>query len=138
MDKHHEIVKTALIRDGWSITYDPFLLKYKGLRLYIDLAAEKLLDNEKAAVEVKVFGSDSFVNDFEKAVGQYSLYRFILKKANLEHKLYLAVADEVFEKFRDKPAILEFIAEADLNLIVFDSASEVILQWIDRKNIVKY
>jgi hypothetical protein len=64
LDKYHEVVKTALIKDGWKIVYDPFLLKYKGLRLYIDLAAEKFSDDKKVAVEIKVFGSDSFVNDF--------------------------------------------------------------------------
>ena len=81
-DKYHETVKTALAKDGWRIVYDPLLLKYKGLRLYIDLAAEKVLDNETIAVEIKVFGSDSFVNDFENAVGQYRLYKFVLKKVN--------------------------------------------------------
>lgn len=57
---------------------------------------------------------------------------------NFEHKLYLAVTDEVFEKFNDKPAILEFIAESELYLIIFNSETEEILQWIDQKNIAKY
>jgi len=131
LDKYHEVVKIALIKDGWKIVYDPFLLKYKGLRLYIDLAAEKFSDDKKVAVEIKVFGSDSFVNYFEKAVGQYSLYKFILKKAGFGHKLYLAVTEEVFEKFNDKPAILDFIAESDFYLLIFDSETEKILQWIN-------
>lgn len=138
LDKYHETVKRALIKDGWKIVFDPFLLKYKGLRLYIDLAAERILDDKKVAVEIKVFGNDSFVNEFEKAVGQCSLYKFVLKKMNFEHKLYLAVTDEVFGRFNDKPAILEFIAESELYLIIFNSETEEILQWIDQKNIAKY
>lgn len=137
-DKYHEIVKTALIKDGWKIVYDPFLLKYKGLRLYIDLGAEKNLGENKAAVEIKVFGSGSFVNDFEKAIGQCVLYTFVLKKADFEHKLYLAITKKVFEKFSEKPAILEFLIETKISLIVFDSEKEEILQWINQENTEKY
>lgn len=53
LDKYHETVKRALIKDGWKIVFDPFLLKYKGLRLYIDLAAERILDDKKVAVEIR-------------------------------------------------------------------------------------
>lgn len=130
-DKHHEIVKTALEKDGRRILYDPFLLKYKGLRLYIDLAAERVSGNRKIAIEVKVFGGESFVNDFEKTLGQYNLYKFVLKKAALEHKLYLAISEEIFQKFTDKPAILELVAETDVHIIVFSSEQEVILQWVN-------
>ena len=37
-------VKNALVKDGWVITDDPFTLEYKGLRVYADLGAEKLLE----------------------------------------------------------------------------------------------
>lgn len=131
IDKHHETVKTALSKDGWEIIYDPFLLKYKGLRLYIDLAAEKTINRQKIAVEIKVFGSDSFVNDLEKAIGQYELYKFVLKKANFTHKLYLAIAEDVYEKMLEKPAVLEFFAETEVHLLVFSSKQKEILQWIN-------
>jgi len=130
-DKYHETVKTALSKDGWKIVYDLFLLKYKGLRLFIDLAAEKIVARRKIAIEIKVFESNSFVNDFEKAIGQYSLYKFVLKKTGFEHKLYLAVTEEAFEKFAEKPAILEFFNENEILLIVFNSEKEEILQWIN-------
>lgn len=130
LDKYHEVVKNALIKDGWEIKYDPFLLKYKGLRLYIDLGAEKITDGQKVTVEIKVFGSDSFVNDFEKAIGQYSLYKFILKRANFKQELYLAVSQQTFEMFGDKPAIGEYIAENEIYLVIFNPDTEKILQWI--------
>ena len=41
-DKIHEIVKNALIKDGWTITADPYKLKWdEDENLYVDLAGEK-------------------------------------------------------------------------------------------------
>lgn len=40
-DAYHQEVKNALIKDGWTITDDPFYILYKGTRAYADLAAEK-------------------------------------------------------------------------------------------------
>jgi XisH protein len=56
-DVYHEPVKRALIKDGWTITADPYVLSYKGLRLYADLGAEKPIAAEKSdrkiVVEIK-------------------------------------------------------------------------------------
>ena len=58
-DLYHDEVKNALSKDGWTITNDPYTLEYKGLRLYADLGAEKLLaaerDQQKIAIEIKFF-----------------------------------------------------------------------------------
>ena len=42
LDLYHDAVKQALIKDGWSITDDPFIIEFKGLRLYADLGPRKL------------------------------------------------------------------------------------------------
>ena len=59
LDKIHEAVKNALIKDGWTITHDPLTFLFEKQRVLIDLAAEKLFTAEKKgrkiAVEVKVF-----------------------------------------------------------------------------------
>ena len=47
-DLLHDCVKNALIKDGWTITDDPFRLKYKGRKLYVDLGAERIIAAEKA------------------------------------------------------------------------------------------
>ena len=49
-DLYHEPVKQALIKDGWTITDDPFTIEYKGLRLYADLGAEKPIAQDIVAV----------------------------------------------------------------------------------------
>jgi len=97
-DAYHQAVKQSLIRDGWTITHDPLVVRYKGLRVYIDLAAEKVSPDSKIAIEVKVFGGNSTVDDFEKAVGQYSLYRDILRRKKIKRELFLAIGRKAYNK----------------------------------------
>ena len=60
-DHFHDHVRTALKKDGWTITDDPLTIVLEGTRdnLFVDLGAERLIAAEKAAqkiaVEVKSF-----------------------------------------------------------------------------------
>lgn len=64
-DLYHDRVKTALIKDGWTITNDPYFIKYEDAELYADLAAEKPLSAErqgqKIVVEIKSFVGKSLM-----------------------------------------------------------------------------
>ncbi|OAV42667.1 element excision factor XisH family protein [Lewinella sp. 4G2] len=76
-DAFHDQFISALKSDGWVITGDPFYLKVDNIRMYIDVAAERKTDGqmEELAVEVKNFISISNMNEFEKAIGQYLVYK---------------------------------------------------------------
>jgi len=50
----HNVVKNALIKDGWLITDDPFSIKFGGVDIFIDLAAEKLIAAEKQGRKIAV------------------------------------------------------------------------------------
>ncbi len=56
-DIYHDTVKNALIKDGWTITDDPYRLSIGKRKMYVDLGAEKLIaaekDSRKIAVEIK-------------------------------------------------------------------------------------
>lgn len=82
-DFYHEVVKEALIKEGWTITHDPLRLPIGKTKVYIDLGAEKLLgaerDGEKIAIEIKSFVGLSNIADLELALGQFLLYEFILE-----------------------------------------------------------
>jgi len=58
----------------------------------IDLGAERLIaaerGTEKIAVEIKTFGSLSFINALYEAIGKYIIYRNVLKLIQPERKLY--------------------------------------------------
>ena len=66
-----QALKTALIKDGWTITSDPLTIRIDRVKLEIDLAAEKVFaaekDGQKIAVEVKSFINPSNISDFHKA-----------------------------------------------------------------------
>jgi hypothetical protein len=34
-DIYHDVVKKALIKDGWTITHDPYILKWGSKDMYI-------------------------------------------------------------------------------------------------------
>ena len=72
-DLFHNVVKEALITDGWTITHDPFPIAYGDVQMQIDLGAERLLaaqrGSEKIAVEVKSFTNPSAISEFHTAVG---------------------------------------------------------------------
>ena len=60
-DKVHDVVRTALENDGWTITDDPYYVKSFDADYEVDLGAEKLLGAtkglEKIAVEAKSFSA---------------------------------------------------------------------------------
>jgi hypothetical protein len=60
-DLYHDTVKNALIEDGWAITADPFIIEFKGLRLYADLGAEKVFAAEKSGEKI-VLSPNQVVN----------------------------------------------------------------------------
>ena len=78
-DIYHDTVKTALVKDSWTITKDPLRLQWGSRDSYVDLGAEKLFIAErkgrKIAVEVKSFVSRSEINDLQDALGQFVFYR---------------------------------------------------------------
>jgi hypothetical protein len=39
LDIIHNAVKNALIKDGWIITDDPYIIEYRKTKLYADLGA---------------------------------------------------------------------------------------------------
>ncbi|HQU85290.1 MAG TPA: XisH family protein [Pyrinomonadaceae bacterium] len=134
-DLLHNCVKNALIKDGWKITDDPFRLKYKGRKLYVDLGAERILAAEKGsdkiAVEIKSFVGASEMNDLENALGQFIFYRAILAETEPERKLFLAVPDEIFKTiFEDE--FFDILTKNKLAKVFgVNEEKEEIVGWID-------
>ena len=133
-DAYHETVKSALVSDGWTITDDPFHLRFGDRDLYIDLGAERLIaaqhDEVRIAVEIKSFLGPSEVADLEQAVGQYVVYNQVLRRTDPDRRLYLAVSEDIRHSVFAEPLGGLLLANQLLNLLVFDSEREVILEWI--------
>ena len=133
-DMYHDIVKTALVRDGWTITHDPLRLSWGGKDLYVDLGAERLLAAEKAglkiAVEIKSFVGDSDVDDLEKAIGQYIVYRTVLSEREPDRVLYLAVPQQILRDVFREPLGNLLLKNRLVQVIGFDEQMEVIVEWL--------
>jgi XisH protein len=138
-DIYHENVKQALLRDGWNILKEHYELKYRGDRLYPDLAAEKSIvaerGTQKILVEIKSFLGRSFIADLQVAIGQYVMYRNVIQAQGLEFKLYLAIAEEVYNKKFQIPLAQLIVEENQVNLLVFSVDQEVVSQWISSMSI---
>ena len=114
-DIYHNNVRTALEKDGWTITNDPLTLEIGDRSLFVDLGAEKLFAAEKQgrkiAVEVKSFVSASPVHDLEQALGQYIVYEDILEFSEPERNIYLAVREEVYLDIFSEPIGATFVTQ---------------------------
>jgi len=133
-DIYHDAVKRALIKDGWTITHDPFPLSIGEKNLSADLGAERLISAEKALqkiiVEIKSFVGRSDVKDLQQAIGQYIMYQRIMNYERIERLLYLAVKNETYKSLFQIELGQLFLTDNFIRLIVFDKESEEILKWI--------
>ncbi|MDF2387807.1 XisH family protein [Nostoc ellipsosporum NOK] len=135
-DVFHEVVKTALQKDGWQITHDPLTISVGGVNLSIDLAAEKLIaaerEGQKIAVEVKSFlERSSAISEFHTALGQFINYRGALRRRQPERVLYLAVPLTTYKTFFQLDFPKDMIAENQVKMLIYDVEQEVIFQWIN-------
>ncbi|GET36724.1 XisH family protein [Microseira wollei] len=132
-DVYHYAVRAALEKEGWQITDDPLSLEYEDVPLYVDLGAERLIAAErgqdKIAVEIKSFLSDSPVSEFHTALGQCLNYPMVLSEIQPERILYLAVSLDAYESFLSRRFAQKAIATHQLKLIVYDPEVEEIVLW---------
>lgn len=130
LDIYHDLVKTALQAEGWTITHDPYPLSAGGAELYIDLGAGRPIaavkQNQKIAVEIKSFLGKSQITEFYSALGQYLTYQQGLKITEPDRQLYLAIPkiakDEVFSLTLTQ----QLIAELKIKLLVYSLSGEII------------
>ena len=133
-DKFHDIVRLALVKDGWSVTDDPYIIQFDRVRLYADLGAERPLaaqrGSEKIVVEVKSFVGASKIQDLKEALGQYDIYRYLLEEVEPERKLFVAISSAVYDSFFSQELAQLVLKKHGLPVIVVDIESEVIERWI--------
>jgi hypothetical protein len=133
-DLFHNIVRTALEKDGWTITDDPLSIRSGGVEIQIDLGGEKLIaaqkDTEKIAVEIKNFVTASKISEFHTALGQFINYRTALRIEDPDRILYLAVPLAVYNSFFDLPFPRTIVNENHIKILVYNIETEEISAWI--------
>ena len=90
-DAIHDAVKQSLVKDGWDITDDPYVIAVGERFLFVDLGADDNQEivghfigatcaNLRIAVEIKELRGQSVIVELEQAIGQYVLYRLLLNR----------------------------------------------------------
>jgi hypothetical protein len=135
-DLFHNNVKTALQKDGWNITHDPYQLRYGAADIFIDLAAEESIaaekEGRKIAVEVKSFAGGSTISEFHTALGQFLNYRIALEVSEEpERILYLAVPVDTYQMFLRFETAKTVIERYAVRLIIYNPNHEAIDRWIE-------
>jgi hypothetical protein len=143
-DTIHDVVKQALIQEGWDITDDPYVISFGERFLFVDLGASatqpfeqpggRILgaqrEDRRIAVEIKEFRGRSAIADLEQALGQYVLYKLLLHKVDPVRELYLAVTDVMYDEFFSEPIGELVVNELPLQLLIVASEKAEVLQWI--------
>ncbi|NER38856.1 MAG: fatty-acid synthase [Oscillatoria sp. SIO1A7] len=136
-DIYHDTVKTALIKDGWTVTDDPLTFAVGSRSAYVHLRSQTLFaaekDRQRIALEVKSFISLSPVQDLETALGQYLLYRGLLEESDIhgERRLYLGIRETVYLDFFEEDIARLAVRDNNLKLLVFNVEAEEVVQWIE-------
>jgi hypothetical protein len=133
-DIFHNTVRSALEKDGWTITNEPlFLPASQEVTMKLDLAAEKLISaekgNQKIAVEVKSFVGLSAISEFHTAVGQFLNYQVALDKLEPERILYLAIPKDIYQEFFTDSFVQEVVNRYQIKLLVFHIQKQEIVLW---------
>lgn len=83
-DVFHDAVRHALEKEQWIITDYPSFLRFGGVDMYIDLAAEQLMsaerNGEKIAIEIKSLIGVSATTEFSTVLGQFLKYQLALEE----------------------------------------------------------
>lgn len=140
-DVFHDVVRHALEKEQWIITDDPLFLRFGGVDMYIDLAAEQLMsaekNGEKIAVEIKSFIGVSATTEFSTALGQFLKYQLALEEEQPDRVLYLAIPLDAYRSFFTLELPRRLVERYRVNLIVYEPEEEEIVTWQKQMNIDK-
>lgn len=134
-DRIHDAVKNALIKDGWTITDDPFRIHYEDADVYADLRAEKPMREEGArralVIEIKSFLDASAIHNLGTAIGQIISYRSLLRMIAPQDTLYLAIDDLIYRTELQRKSFQLIMRDNRIPLVVVNIVEEEIVTWIN-------
>ena len=133
-DDLHWPARRALEKEGWTITQDPLVIVFRGVRLKADLGAERRFvaekEGRKIAVEVKDFDGPAATSELEKAMGQLQLYGWALEENDPTRELWLAVSETAYRLHFTRPLFRTVMERNHISLIIFDAHQEIVKQWL--------
>ncbi len=121
-DSIHATVNEAVIKDGWEITNDPYVISCGERFLFVDLGASGFIGvrqrNKQIAIEIKQFRSQSQVADLEQAIVHIHYIASYLIKSIRNVTFILLFLTQSTATYESEPIGKLMIAQLPLKLIV--------------------
>jgi XisH protein len=134
LDQCHDQVVRALQKEGWVVQPMPLFLTLKRRRAYIDIQASRQNNgntNNIIVAEVKCLSdSASLTTDIYIAIGQYLIYRTLLRQKRFTMPIYLAVPEGIYGTSFDETIHLT-LNESKIKVLVVNMETETIVRWIE-------
>lgn len=133
-DDCHPQVVHALEKGGWRVDPKSFYLELDEIVVAPDIRAQYIngVAQQIIVVEVKCFSDEATTQDeLYRAIGQYMIYRNVLKVKQHLFKLYLAVPKPVFDNLFKGEVVSATVQEAQIRFLVVDIEREEIIEWRD-------
>jgi XisH protein len=128
-------VVRALEKQGWAVSQQPVFLRVMTATYFADFQAKRGVNGNTQhliIVEVKCFTNESTQQDeLYRAIGQYLLYRSILKLKELVIPIYLAIPTVAFVTLFTQAEVKITVQDVGIKLIVVDLEKEEVAEWID-------
>ena len=71
------------------------------------------------------------MSEFHTVVGQYIDYRTVLEAEEPERRLYLAISNDVYQSFFQRPFAQRVVENNRIALLVYHIQQEAIIRWIE-------
>lgn len=99
--------------------------------VYADLRLQNRQDHRAIIIlEVKCFSDRrKIVDEFYSAVGQYVLYRNVLRLKRMSVDLYLSVPASIYDTFFQRRSVQATIEDMKIRIIVIDVEREEVVRW---------
>jgi hypothetical protein len=129
IDECQPKIINALAKAGWQVNEKPFILRLnRQHRLHIDLEARNQ-QGTILVIEVKYFAeTQSATTDLYLAIGQYIVYRSLLRERDILEELFLAIPLSAYQDIFQRMG-MSAIVDNDVKMIIVDLDTEVIHSW---------
>lgn len=128
-DAYHDIVVKALKKDGWGVKTKQLYLTIEDRAVWIDIEAEKT--DQVIVVEVKGFENlRSPLTYLYSVVGQYMVYREILRYLELDYDIFLAVPRDAHDTILQEELSQIIIKNIGIKMMVVDMLTEEVISWV--------
>jgi hypothetical protein len=133
LDQCHPQVVHALEKAGWRVVFAPYVIHVDDKRAFADMILSKGTNGtseQMIVLEVKCFPAGrAFTHELYNALGQYLVYREMMRLDNAVVPLFLSIPIEVFNSDFDT-IVMETIRSNQIRLLVINLEKEEIDRWI--------